>query len=403
MKRQSGKSGGGSHKKAKTLSEDVKQSDEEPEKREFSGRFNAKLFRKKLNENDFISGEWGCPDALESTNETHNPPFPDYYHFLQDAKNNSKVVGEYVEAGGQPYEIVQSLEKIDSTSLAHISCVLQVLQLVLIEVITNAPQHTGVAVNGCGYLLKKQRRALESLLQSTVDKYKKSALKAMTAIVALDSRLAYEVLKLFTTTIKSDYQLQHLTKFGGSKGEDGESVRTCYIHFIMAFLIEGNNSLIQSVVAKPELLKLLLRELHLDSAENMVLVLGTLKNFLLKNLSVSKAKKMQIFDIHLLENLMKIYRCADKTEGDTDPEVVEKVRASIHDFMTLLLTSYKFGVTLRCIGEKQNKYNGTPREILRGIKNPWTDELLHHLASQILKACPELCELYFGTFKRALR
>lgn len=307
-----------------------------------------------------------------------------------------------MEAGGQPYEIVQSLEKIDSNSLAHISCVLQVLQLVLIEIITNATQHTAVAVNGCGYLLKKQRRSLESLLQSTVDKYKKSALKAMTAVVALDSRLAYEVLKLFTSTVKSDYQLQHLTKFGGGKGEEGETVRTCYIHFIMAFLIEGNNSLIQNVVAKPELIKLLLRELHLDSQENIVLVLGTLKNFLLKNLSVSKVKKMQIFDIHILENMMKIYKSAEKSESETDPEVVQRVRASVHDFMTLLLTSYKFGVTLRCIGEKQHKYNGTPREILRGIKNPWTDDLLNHLASQILKACPELCELYFGTFKRAL-
>lgn len=325
----------------------------------------------------------------------------DYHHFLEDAKANPSVVSEYVQAGGQPYEIVQSLEKIDANSLAHISCVLQVLQLVLIEIITNAPQHTGVAVNGCGFLLKKQRKAIESLLQSTVDKYKKSALKALTAVVALDSRLAYEVLKLFTSIIKSDYQLQHLMKFGSGKGEEGESVRTCYIHFIMAFLIEGNNSLIQSVVSKPELIKLLLRELHLDSEENIILVLGTMKNFLLKNLSVTKAKKMQIFDIHILENIMKIYKNAEKTEGETDPEAVERVRASVHDFITLLLTSYKFGVALRVIGEKQRKYNGIPREILRGIKNPWTDDLHNHLASQILKACPELCELYFSTFKRA--
>lgn len=39
-----------------TLSEGVKQF-EEQEQKEFSGRFNAKLFRKKLNENDFISGK----------------------------------------------------------------------------------------------------------------------------------------------------------------------------------------------------------------------------------------------------------------------------------------------------------------------------------------------------------
>lgn len=63
MKRKVGKSGAPPHKKAKsggeqTLSEGVKQFEAQEGEKEFSGRFNVKLFRKKLNENDFISGEW---------------------------------------------------------------------------------------------------------------------------------------------------------------------------------------------------------------------------------------------------------------------------------------------------------------------------------------------------------
>lgn len=53
MKRKVVKTGGQPNKKPK--SEGVKVV-EETEQKEFSGRFNAKLFRKKLNENDFISG-----------------------------------------------------------------------------------------------------------------------------------------------------------------------------------------------------------------------------------------------------------------------------------------------------------------------------------------------------------
>lgn len=63
MKRKVPKTGNVPSKKSKstsngdqTLSEGVKQF-EEQEQKEFSGRFNAKLFRKKLNENDFISGK----------------------------------------------------------------------------------------------------------------------------------------------------------------------------------------------------------------------------------------------------------------------------------------------------------------------------------------------------------
>lgn len=299
-----------------------------------------------------------------------------------------------------------SLEKIDSSSIAHISCILQVLQLVLIEIITNSTQQTENAITGCGFLLKKRRQAIEILLQSTVDKYKMSGLKILTAIVALDSRLAYEVLKLFNSTIKSDYQLQHLVKIGTTSSakeddDDREPVRTCFIHFVMAFLIEGNNSLIQNIVAKPELIHTILRELHMDTGENIILVLGSLKNFLLKNLSVTKAKKMQIFDVRITENIFKIYKSFE-TRDNCDPEMIKTVRTSVHDFLTLLLTSYKFGIALKCIGQKQSKYNGIPRDILRSIKQPWADDQLNHLASQILKACPELCDLYFGTFKRPL-
>lgn len=59
MKRKVPKGGAVPQKKAKTggettLSDGVKQFEEQTQ---FSGKFNVKLFRKKLNENDFISGE----------------------------------------------------------------------------------------------------------------------------------------------------------------------------------------------------------------------------------------------------------------------------------------------------------------------------------------------------------
>lgn len=63
MKRKVKKGSSVPHKKQKsdgnqTLSEGVKQFEDGKEDNSFSGHFNVKLFRKKLNENDFISGKF---------------------------------------------------------------------------------------------------------------------------------------------------------------------------------------------------------------------------------------------------------------------------------------------------------------------------------------------------------
>ncbi|KAJ6645200.1 Nucleolar pre-ribosomal-associated protein 1 [Pseudolycoriella hygida] len=348
-----------------------------------SGSFNMKIFRTKLKSGNYIT---------------------ELRHFLQEAASNPSLVAKYVNVGGKPLELIEALELIDKMQLFHVSYLFQLTQLVLIEILSNSTQHTQAAVQACSYFLNKHRSLIESLLNSRTSSHRRSVLKLLTAIVALEPTFGREIL----STINVVFNPETLKRFTyHTKPEancSDETVRTCYIHFIMAYLIEGNVMLVRNILDRNELIIAVLSGLVYDSQETVCLVLGTLLKFVLQTLLVSKTKKVQVFNADIIKKLVALFEWKgpafftatfDKKNKDNAEKFVNKnelelVSQAAYDFLKVLLCSQKYGIAFQCLGYRLVKKNVVQKEFLLAVKQPWKNTFTGDLAIDVLKACPEL-------------
>lgn len=272
---------------------------------------------------------------------------------MQTAGANPKVVGQYLKVGGKPLELVQALERIDKTQLFHIAYIFQALQLTLIEVLSNATQLTQPTVQACSYLLNSHRNTIEKLLYSNVAQHKRVVLKLLTAIVALEPEFGRDIL----TTLSVVFNAENLNKFTRhskyqlTSDNNESSVRTCYVHFILSYLIEGNFILIRNLLDRNELVMAVVSGLIYDDHETVVLVLSTLQKFVLKTIQVSKTKKVQVFNVNVVKELLQLYewkgpryfaamfnkKTIEKADDFVAPDELQAVTESVHEFLTILL------------------------------------------------------------------
>lgn len=328
-------------------------------------------------------------------------------HFLQEAASNPTLIAKYVNVGGKPLELIESLERIDKTQLFHVSYVFQITQLVLIEILSNSTQLTQAAVQSCSYLLNKHRPCIESLLNSRTSSHRKSVLKLLTAVVALEPTFGREILSTINVVFNPETleRFTHHVKPDANGGD--ETVRTCYIHFVMAYLIEGNVMLVRNILDRNELLMAVLSGLVYDSQDTVSLVLGTLLRFVLKAAHVSKTKKVQVFNVGIVTKLVALFewkgpaylaatfdkKNKDNADSFVDKDDLELVSKVTYEFLNVLLCSRKHGIAFQCIGFRLLKRNNTQKMFLSATKQPWKNSYTAELAIEVLKACPELCKV----------
>ncbi len=317
-----------------------------------------------------------------------------------------------MNVGGKPLELIEALERIDKTQLFHVSYLFQITQLVLIEILSNSTQLTQAAVQSVSFFFNKHRSCIESLLNSRTSSHRKSVLKLLTAIVALEPSFGREILSTMNVVFNPE-TLERFTHHPkpDHANSDGETVRTCYIHFVMAYLIEGNVMLVRNILDRNELVMAVLSGLVYDSQDTVSLVLGTLLKFVLKTAHVSKTKKVQVFNVDIVTKLVALFewkgpayfaatfdkKNVDNADSYVDKNDLELVSKATYDFLNVLLCSRKHGIAFQCLGFRLLKKNNTQKVFLSAVKQPWKNTYTADLAIEVLKACPELSKV---TLKR---
>lgn len=263
------------------------------------------------------------------------------------------------------------------------------------------------AIEVCSYMLNNHRVCIEKLLASNYATHKKSVLRLLTAIVYLAPHLGRELLTTFNVAFNAD-TLTRFTEHDRNECQrpDEDRVRTCYIHFVLAYIIEGNATLIRNVLDRSELVMALIAGLIYDSQQTVSLLMSSLLKFVLRSESVSKTKKVQIFGVNVVKELLRLFewkgpeyyaatfnrRLKDKAEQCVKPEELATVSAVVYEFLKELLSSRKHGIAFKCLGHRRTKFNAVPKRALLMIDDFWEHQHKADLVVDILKACPELAK-----------
>lgn len=155
----------------------------------------------------------------------------------------------------------------------------------------------------CRRLINTHMSSIQSMLSNQSNaKQRKVVLKMLTTIVTIGGTLPRDILNNLPLNSQILEAVVRLTK-----PSDPNNVRTSFIYFILAFLVDGRNNVIRALLEKRDVLASIFPDLIYDSHETVHLILTTVKKYVLENSAVSKTLKLHIFSTPVVQNLVNLY------------------------------------------------------------------------------------------------
>ncbi|CAG9815877.1 unnamed protein product [Phaedon cochleariae] len=344
--------------------------------------FSPKLFRKQLNQE---SSHAAVKQFLEAVN---------------DSKTHDYII-EYLDSGGSCLELLQTLE-LDSSIPPAI--VFELLSHILLRINASCPQYESAAYEACRYMLNNYAVVFSKMINlSSTTPERKACLKLLTAMVALSSHLAKDIL-IHINFHSTNIEL--LTKHTGEKN----SVRDHFIRFLTAYLIDVHYPALSVLLEKKGFITSIVKGLQFDSSDTLCLVISAMKNHILENSYVSKTAKMRTFNTVVVRDIVNLYNwkgpggmAAQKNNKIINVDQLEKSRVNecVHEFLLVLCTSHKFGVIFRdpFLGLGKKNQNALMYTVLESLDRPWDHSYASELVLKICGACPDLAKTIWANLK----
>lgn len=155
----------------------------------------------------------------------------------------------------------------------------------------------------CRRLINTHTSSMQSMLSNQSNaKQRKIILKMLTTMITLGGTIPRDIL---TNLSLNSQILDVVTRL--TKPNDPNNVRTSFIHFILAFLVDGRNNTIRLLLEKRDLLSSIFPDLIYDSHDTVHLTLQTVKKYVLENSTISKTMKLHIFTTQVVQGLVNLY------------------------------------------------------------------------------------------------
>ncbi|XP_033228122.1 nucleolar pre-ribosomal-associated protein 1-like isoform X2 [Belonocnema kinseyi] len=326
--------------------------------------------------------------------------------FVTVCNENKKqdLAAEYLEAGGNVLEVLKTFDTTDKKNINNITTLFSAIHILIMKILGLYPEETEQYSNteeSCRRLINTHMSSIQSMLSNQSNaKQRKVVLKMLTTMVTIGGTLPRDILNNLSLNSQILEAVVRLTK-----PSDPNNVRTSFIHFTLAFLVDGRNNVIRSLLEKRDVLACIFPDLIYDSHETVHLILTTVKKCVLENSAVSKTTKLHIFSTSVVQNLVNLYNWKgprnwpglkkekEKKDEKVDPEEKEIAVEAVHEFLITLLASKKYGIIFQDrslgIGEGR-KNNQLVNTVLKSLESPWEHEKPKDLVVQILRACPDL-------------
>lgn len=324
-----------------------------------------------------------------------------FVQFCTDDNNSKKDYAlEYLASGGNTSELIRVIDGLENKNASFVHPLIEAYSIILLKIISTQPQKQLHAEESCRELLNKHYSILKSMLSlSSNSKQRKVALKLLSIMVTLNPSIAKEVLGL---TIFEPAVLEILTQ--PSNLEDGSSVRTFFVHYLISFLISGHTPTILTFLEKRILLNSIFSGLIYDTPDLIDIVLSTIKTNILEEISISKTVKMAVFNTQVVRNIVNLYNWKGpknwkpnmykkSTTVVVNQVVREHVSEIAHNFLLILCAS-KNGIIFNdpSIGLSAKKCNPLILTVLQSLDKPWNNKFSSELVIKICTACPDVAK-----------
>lgn len=294
---------------------------------------------------------------------------------------------KYLESGGSPGEILKQLEGQSQKDLILATTVFNIFHLIILKIQSSAAHLLQSIEDTCRYFLNTYVPTIELMLnEKSNPKQQRVALKLLTSIVTLNSELGLTVLNQLTLQPK---MLRHLVKRQSAK----DDVRTSFIQFLMSFLIDGNTTLVKTILDKHGLIALIIPDLSRDGADVVLIVLRLLKTSVLNNASISKTLKICTFTHQVISYIFNLFNWKKHASNSNDcSEEGDEIDKAVDELLCILFTSHKYGIyfTDKTLGSGDVPKNKYLWKAIESLEAPWNNDSAGRCIINILSKSPDL-------------
>lgn len=316
----------------------------------------------------------------------------DVKRFLKVSEKSTTAVKAFVKNGGKPLEIIEAIKHNEDRSLEQIGGLYQVLRLILFEVI-KSKENIESTVQSLQFLVNRNKLSIDKMLVASDPSFRILMLKILSISVSLDSSLSKDILKN-VEIFAGNENYSSLADEKSSSVPYEESIRLAFVHFMLGFLLEDQNTTLRKrILQKRNLFEFFMEDLQFDSFEIIKIILTSLTKQVLISPSFNKPEKLKIFTDKVIKSILKLYdwKGPRKTNLYAFNEEDQKSVVNItHQFLLLLLTSKKHGIVFKALSEKRQ--NLRQMQVIVWFKFMWQQEYPSELVIEIIRACPELMQ-----------
>uniref|UniRef100_A0AAG5DVZ6 Nucleolar pre-ribosomal-associated protein 1 N-terminal domain-containing protein n=1 Tax=Anopheles atroparvus TaxID=41427 RepID=A0AAG5DVZ6_ANOAO len=330
-------------------------------------------------------------------------------HFIQKAGRNADHVDEYLRAGGTLQPLVDMLASAcEKETLTDIADMLHIIHYVLIKALVFDETQKMDAIDCAEYLMTDCQPVIVRLLREKDDPaqaFKASAFRILKAIMLVDSQ-AYgrNVLKLMDVCMPELEMHKCRETIVKQDGVVQVSLRTVFIEFNLTFLIDTSPEVVRLWLTRPHLINPLIQNLVYDNVENVILLMRSLRQYVLDCANIDKYIYRTVFTTDLLKALVNTYEWVGPERAVPTEEKQKSVLNATEEVVLPLLTSKRFFLVPKAID--LDRASPRHKHILLALKNSQLHAHQRRLVLRLFETCPEVLpavlENYGGLLKTKL-
>uniref|UniRef100_A0A182T7B4 Npa1 domain-containing protein n=1 Tax=Anopheles maculatus TaxID=74869 RepID=A0A182T7B4_9DIPT len=326
-------------------------------------------------------------------------------HFLQEVYANPDIAMHYIRCGGTFKPLLDILSSCEKEKLNDIADVLHLVQIVLLRSLDCDETHVKYATKCVRSIMTNYQTVVCSLLQDQgahAMSSKACALRLLKAVLLVDGETYWrDVLRLVDSSSSKMGMGEYRESLARPEGFIGNSLRTAFIEFNLAFLIDTPTQLVRFWLARHSLVHPLVLNLVYDSTANVILVMKTLRKYVLDNADIDKYIYRTAFTPDILKALVHLYEWVGPEKMEIKEQDKHNVLSAAEEFVLPLLTSRRCFLVPKSIDLE--RASPRYRQLLQDLKHTHLHEYQRRLVMGMLEMCPEVIpatlDMYGGMLK----
>ncbi|XP_050097780.1 uncharacterized protein LOC126578864 [Anopheles aquasalis] len=327
-------------------------------------------------------------------------------HFIQQSHANPGYITEYIRTGGTLKNVMDVLAVCDPEKLSDIADLFHLLHLVLIEAANYDSTQAALAAKCAKSIMSGYKPVIVKVLRDRGEHSltcRAAGFRILKAVLLVDAATYGKDILRQMDVVMPELEMHKCRETASSTGSTGgtESLRTVFIDFNLAFLIDTPTEIVRLWLSRAHLVHSLTINLVYDHGENVALVMKSLRQYVLECPAVDKYLYRTVFTTDVLKALVNVYEWVGPDKEVPKDQLKQAIFDAMEEVVMPLLTSRRYFLVPHSIDI--NRASHRHKHILLALKNSQLHDHQRRLVMRLFESCPEVLPAVLENFGSLLK